>query len=221
VIRRRSGGADLTAVIVAGLGLALTGCSSTSKSPATTTAEADKHPEQVLADARAALRRASSVHVHGQVHQMGQASTVDLTIAPGKGASGTVTLGPTTLTLVKVGTATYVKGQAVPGVPAGKSGFTRLPDTQAVGLDAVLDLRALGDAALQPSGRLTRDVSRSTTAGVPSLLLTDAVDGSELFVVDGPDPRPLVAVTKGANSGTLTFDEYDKDVTFLTPAGAG
>src|ERR1700751_3454789 len=76
----------LALVVTAAL---LAGCGGNSKS-AKSNGEGSKPPGRVLADARAAAASATSAHVSGRVTSSGTPITLDLSLARGKGANGSM-----------------------------------------------------------------------------------------------------------------------------------
>lgn len=86
---------------------ALTACGSTG-----TNGVATKPVSQIITAAKEAVGGASTVHVTGDLGRGAQHITLDLRLAKGKGASGTVVISGQTLELLRVGQDVYLKGDA-------------------------------------------------------------------------------------------------------------
>jgi hypothetical protein len=86
---------------------ALSACGSTG-----TNGVATKSVGDIISTAKAAVGGADTVHVVGDLGQGAQHITLDLRLAKGKGASGTVVIGNQTLELLRVGQDVYLKGDA-------------------------------------------------------------------------------------------------------------
>ena len=74
--------------------------------------EASKSAQQVLTDAVAAAKGASSFRMSGQVATGGQQIGLDLTVVKGKGAMGSMTLKGQKVDLVVIGSDGYMKADA-------------------------------------------------------------------------------------------------------------
>jgi hypothetical protein len=85
----------------------LSACGSTG-----TNGVATKPVDQIIQTAKTTVDDASTVHVTGDLGQGAQHITLDLRLARGKGASGTIVIGNQTLELLRVGQDVYLKGDA-------------------------------------------------------------------------------------------------------------
>lgn len=86
---------------------ALAACGSTG-----TNGVAGKPTGQIISTAKAAVAAADSVHVQGDLGSGPNAIKLDMVLAKGRGASGTVVIGNQTIQLLRVGQDVYVKGDA-------------------------------------------------------------------------------------------------------------
>jgi len=101
----RTAARALAAVLLCGGALAA--CGSTG-----TNGVAGKPTGQIISSAKAAVVAADSVHVQGVLGSGATAIKLDMVLAKGKGASGTVVIGNQTIQLLRVGPDVYVKGDA-------------------------------------------------------------------------------------------------------------
>ena len=94
------------------------GGSSSSSSASSSSASSDdngvasKSPDQILTTAAQAAQAAHSVHVAGTVQDGGQTIGINLSIASGKGATGTISEGIASFKLVEAGGAFYIQPNA-------------------------------------------------------------------------------------------------------------
>lgn len=100
----RSAARALAAALVCGTFAA---CGSTG-----TNGVAGKPTGQIVSSAKAAVIAADSVHVQGDLGSGASAIKLDMVLAKGKGASGTVVIGNQHIQLLRVGADVYVKGDA-------------------------------------------------------------------------------------------------------------
>ena len=88
----------------------LAGCGSGHSSSSSGNGEASKSPAQVLKDAQAAAASASSSHVAGNIDSAGDKISLDLSMARGKGAKGSMSTNGAKFDLVRVGDNIYIRG---------------------------------------------------------------------------------------------------------------
>src|SRR5262249_9797610 len=67
-------------------------------------------PDQALAAAKKAVRRAKTVHVVGTAAAGGKPLTLDLKLVAGKGGTGHVASGDLAYDIVRIGDTAYVRG---------------------------------------------------------------------------------------------------------------
>ncbi|HZS31445.1 MAG TPA: hypothetical protein VFA37_09330 [Gaiellaceae bacterium] len=196
----------------------------------TPSGEAAKPAAKVLADATKAAQAASSVHVSGQVVAGGNEVGVDLSLARGKGATGSVTLGGATVNLVVAGRKGYIRGgadfwsqftQAAPlaqllagnwlEIPAGAAEFGAV--TSLASAQTFFGQLTSGHGPLTNQGE-------TTYKGQKVVAIDDTTRHATLYVAATGPAYPVAFVRTGSQSGTVTFDRWNQHVTLKAPAGA-
>jgi hypothetical protein len=208
----------------------LAGCGSSSHKAAKPNGEASKPAGRVLADARAAATRASSAHVSGDVASRGMRVTLDLSMARGRGAKGSMTLNGLQFDLVRIGNAAYIHGSDAFWRHYAGGAFAQLLHDR--WLKAPVSQRRFRSIApLTSIGLLFATISRNhgklvndgkkTYQGSPVVAIRDTSDDSKLYVAATGKPYP-VAITGGkkGQSGTITFDDWNANVSLSAPKGA-
>jgi hypothetical protein len=210
----------LVAMLVAGCG-----SSGTAAKP---NGEESKPATQVLADANAAATHASSAHVSGSLESSGTPVALDLSMARGKGATGSMSTNGVGFNLVRVGNAVYIGGSdafykrfAGPAVaqllhgkwlkaPVTHGRLSELgPLTSMSGLFGVLGSR---------HGKLVND-GKTTYRGTQVVAIRDTSDNSKLYVSATGKPYPVAIVGgKKGQSGAITFDDWNKPVSISAPS---
>ena len=206
----------------------------TTAAPATTTAApngaAGHSASRILADARTAAGSAQSVHVAGTVPAGGQTTTVDLKLVAGKGGSGTLSVGGTSVDLIQIGKAVYLRGGKAlfqkTGAPSGVAQLLagkwfRAPTTGSeassfASLSKLMDMRQLLDSLLTPTGTVTK-AGTGSVAGTPTVVLKSS-EGS--LDVSARGPAYPLSVRQNAGTGRVTFTEWNAPVTLTAPPGA-
>lgn len=205
--------------------LVAAGCGGGGSAGATTNREPVVPARQALAAAVRAARQATSLHVEGKLSSL----TLNLTLARGKGAKGSVTQNGLAFNLVRVGGKVYIQGSdafwrhyapSAAGLlhgrwiagPVGKGRFAELaPLTDAARLFALVEAS---------HGRL---VNRGLTTydGQKVAEIRDTSDGSRLYVAATGTPYPvaLVGGRKHPND-ELSFDDWNAQVSVSAPAHA-
>jgi hypothetical protein len=161
-----SGSADAGAP--AGASVAASPPASASPSPSPSLAIESRSADEILAAARAALLRASSVHAKGDLVSDGTPYTIDMRMVRGAGAAGRITLQGKSVTLVRIGDTAYVQFD-----PA----FLRSATNSA--------------SSVRLSGTYFKLTARKSAQFAPFVALTDA---EQAF---GPTLAPAGVVTKG------------------------
>lgn len=194
---------------------------------------AAKPATQVMADAVKAADAASSVHMSGQITTSGQQIGVDLSIVPGKGATGSITLHGDKVDLVLVGKKGYMRapaafwkqfagasGAALGQLLAGK--WLEFPATSAEfgSLTEVANSTALFNGLTASHGKLVNK-GATTYKGQSVIAIYNSTKLGTLYVAATGAPYPLALVeTKQGSSGTVTFDDWNKSVSLTAPKGA-
>jgi hypothetical protein len=207
----------------------LAGCGGSSKT-AKPNGEASRPPGRVLADARAAAASATSGHVSGSVTSNGTPITLDLSMARGKGAKGSMSANHLGFDLVRIGDTGYIRGSdafyehfAGAGIaqllhgkwlraPLTKGRFSSLAPLTSIDL-------LLGKVSAN-HGKLVNE-GETTYKGQRVVAIRDTSDNSKLYVAGIGKPYPVALVGGKTNqSGTITFGEWNKRVTLTAPSGA-
>jgi len=193
---------------------------------------AEKAPADVLAAARAALAKASSLRVKGNGTAGGEVYALDIRIQGTKGGRGTITYHHNPVEILRVGRTAYVKGGAafwtdLTGDRAAaellKGKYLKAPatDPDLADLLAFTDVQKLGRQLLTPSGVVTkadrRQVRGVDTAGV----MYRTPDGTyNLYVAATGTAYPMYLSTTGDTAdvtSALDFLDYDKPFEVAAP----
>jgi hypothetical protein len=184
----------------------------------------------VLVDAKAAAAAATSAHVAGSVKSNGTPVTLDLSTARGKGATGSMSTNGAAFDLVRIGNLVYIKGSDEFLKQNGgalvaqllhdkwlkasitKGRFASLAPLTSVGL-------LLGLVSTH-HGKLAND-GKTTYKGQQVVAIRDTSDNSKLYVAATGKPYPVAIVGgKASQSGTITFDDWNKHVTLTAPSSS-
>jgi hypothetical protein len=190
---------------------------------------AAKSPAQILNAASSALENASTVHVSGQETTGGQTTSLDLHIASGKGATGTLAEGGLSFKLIVVANEVYIYGspaflQHFAGASAAalfKGKWIKAPASGGDfgDLSSLTNLKEFAQDLLTSHGTLTKGSSKSVN-GHPAVALVDASKGTKLYVASTGKPYPI-EVTKGSDTSQhVDFDSYNASVSLTPPANA-
>ncbi len=230
--------------VLAGAALIVAGCGG-SDSPTTDTAksggggsttETAKEPtesldgltaEQVLEKARAAALGAKSVRLVGKGTEGGSALDLDVVVIDGKGAKGRVNTGGVDVSFIAAGDTVYLKlgpealkqfgGEAAATLVGDKYLSGPSDDPRFASVKQFTDLKGLVTQLLTPNGTPKRvdgkDVDGTATVGLKS----GSDSGGTLYIASEGTPYPLL-VEQGSDKGTVTFSDWDKDVTIDAPS---
>jgi hypothetical protein len=213
----------LTAVLLAG-------CGGSKKESSSSNGEASKSANQVLADARAAATNASSTHVSGSIVSGNTPIKLDLTMASGKGAEGTMSTNGLSFNLVRVGDTLYIKGTdefykhfagaAVAQLLHGKWLKASATQGQLKSLAPLTNISALFSGISTHHGTLVNDGAK-TYRGQKVIVIRDTSDNSKLYVAATGKPYPVAIVGGKKNaSGTVTFGDWNAGVSLSPPKDA-
>jgi hypothetical protein len=230
-VTRRTIAATAAALLV-GI-VAISGCGGSGSGPTTTAAngEAGRPAQRVLADAKAAVRTATSVRIV-MTHLPGELTGLDLALVAGKGGTGTLTLRGMQIGVVAVGTDTYVRAPAAYWSAMSGSATTarllagrwvKLPASTANGgtlgtVKDVADMQSFFATALTPTGTL-RVRGVSSVNGTPVIQLADAT-GTASIALRGPAYPLAIHQTPAAGGGVALFEDWNAPVTIAPPPGA-
>jgi len=191
--------------------------------------------DEILARAKTALTRASSVHLVGQVTEDGDEMRLDLRIKGREGGIGIINVQNHKIELVRVGQTVYMRTDenfwasqigdpAVAKQLAGKYLKGPVDDVRLKQLANFTDMAGLADLMLKPDGKLAKG-ERKTVNGIPAIGLVDddPKDPGVLYVAVQGEPYPLqlAPAAAGSNSqGSIDFVDYGKSVQLTAPSAA-
>lgn len=219
------------------LAVVAAGCGSGKASPNPTTTrssgggEASKPASQVLADALNAADSASSLRMSGNISSKGEHIGVDLSIAKGKGAKGSVSVAGDKAELVTAGRSGYLKaGAAFWGQFAGSSlGATiaqvlhgrwlkfPLGNAQFKPIVVLSSPKALFDQLKAGADSTLKNSGETTYKGEKVVALDVGAKNGTLYVATTGLPYPVAFVKTGADGGTLTFSDWNQPVALTAP----
>lgn len=225
----------VAAVLAAGCGGTSDTSSSSGSGPATTQAPAENGVDQlaateILTKAKAALAKASSVHVSGTSSGDGAELRLDLQVSGTKGGHGTIITGNNKIEVLRIGQTLYLKadGEALSGLAGNPEAAKLLVGKYLKGsatdakLKDLADFTSLSEMAtnfLDPGGKISK-TERKTIRGMPAIgLLDDSADGGVMYVSLQGEPYPLQLTPgpKSTEQGTLDFLDYGKPVELTEP----
>jgi len=189
--------------------------------------EAGKTADQIIADTRAAVLAASSVHVSGSGLSSGSPLALDLRLVAGKGGKGRITANGVTFDMVRVGPTAYFKAGSKFWSGFGGGAAAALLENRWLKASAstgklatftpLTDIGKLFKALLDSHGQLEK-IGESTVAGVPVVGVRDKSQGGTLYVATTGAPYQ-VAIRK-AGKGGISFDGWNAPVALKAPANA-
>ncbi len=208
----------------------LAGCGSGHGSSAKGNGEATKSPAQVLADAKAAASSAGFAHVAGNIDSAGTTINLDLSMARGKGAKGSMSVNGAGFDLLRIGDTIYIRGSDAflkenGGALAAQllhGKWLRASATKGRyrSLAALTSISSLLGKVNSTHGKLVND-GQTTYHGAKVIRIRDASDNSKFYVAAAGKPYPVALVGGKANqSGTITFGDWNKHVALTAPSGA-
>jgi hypothetical protein len=208
--------------------LLLAGCGGHSKS-ATSNGEASKSADRVLADAKAAADGASSTRVSGNIVSGGTPITLDLSMTNSK-AKGSMSTSGFEFDLIRIGDTAYIKGSddfykhfAGAGIAQllhGKWLKASIVSGRFASLAPLTSISLLFDKVASNHGKLANDGTK-TFKGQKVVEIRDMSDNSKLYVAATGKPYPVAIVGgKKGQSGTITFDDWNKSLSVSAPKGA-
>lgn len=212
----------LTTIALAG-GL-IAGCGGSS-----TNGVESKSPTEIISSAQKAAESAKSVKVVGSVSSAGTQLTLNLQIAQGQGAKGTISEGPLSFELVRVGSSVYIKGSAsfyehFAGSEAAKllqGKWLQAPATSGefAQLGSLTSMSQLLNTVLGQHGSLAK-TGTSTVDGKKVVGVKDTSKGGVLYVATTGKPYPVQISKTGSTGGTVSFQDWNTPLTIAAPSGA-
>ncbi|HEY1563455.1 MAG TPA: hypothetical protein VGF72_02095, partial [Gaiellaceae bacterium] len=199
----------------------LAGCGGHGKAGKPNGEEAKPAP-RVLADAKAAATSASSAHVTGSIVSDGTPITLDLTMASGKGAKGSMSTGGLEFDLIRIGDTAYIRGSddfykhfagaAVAQLLHGKWLKASVVQGRFRSLAPLTSIGVLFAKISSGHGKLAND-GKTMYKGEEVVAIRDTSDNSKLYVAATGTPYPVALVGgKKSQSGTITFGDWNQSV---------
>jgi hypothetical protein len=189
--------------------------------------EAAKKGPQVAKDAAAALDKAGSVHLAGDISSAEQQEKLALDLQ-GADASGTVSMGGQDLKIISAGGSVYVQAPAAfwtsQGLPAQAGNtlggrWVAVPQQAASSLNT-FTLKSLTDELRNPTdGKIKDPVTTATHSGKKVVVVSQS-GGSTVDVAAEGTAYPLQFQNKGTSGGTLTLTDFGKKFDIKAPTGA-
>jgi hypothetical protein len=203
---------------------ALAGCGGSS-----TNGVESKSPTAIIAAARQAAEGAKSVRIAGSVSSGGTLLKLDLRIEQGVGAKGTISEGPLSFELVRVGSSVYIKGSAAfyehfAGTEAAKllqGKWLQAPadSGEFATLGSLTNMHQLLGTVLGEHGSLAKG-GTSTVDGRKVVSVKDQSKGGVLYVATTGKPYPIQISKSGGSGGKVTFDQWNGPVSIAAPSNA-
>jgi len=185
-------------------------------------------PMAIIAQARAAADRASSVHAVGSIRSGRSETVFDLYLVAGVGARGRLSEGGVGFRLIELGGTVYVKGsRAFYERFAGRRGAhalggkwlrasTAMPGF--TGLASLTRQRTLVDTALG-TARALESAGTATVDGEKVVALRSGDGGTYAIAATGT-PYPVEVTRRGGDGGRIAFDRWGARVDLIPPPKA-
>jgi hypothetical protein len=202
--------------------LLLAGCGGGSSSNGV----AEKSAEEIVADATAASKEASSVHVHGSTSSGGQPLEVDVHLVADEGGEGHISANGLSFDMVRIGDTAYFTGgdelwrqfggEAAVQLLHGR--WLQAPSTsgELASFTPLTDIDQLFEGVLGDHGTLTKG-EETTVDGKPAIAI-DSSKGGTLYVSTEGEPYPLKLENTGDQPGSITFDGWNESYELEAPS---
>jgi hypothetical protein len=217
-------------LLVAGCGGGGSSSNTTTTSSGGDNGMASKPATQVLAASVKAADSASSLHVGGNVSSGKNPIGIDLSIAKGNGATGSMTLNGHKVDLVIVGSNGYLKGDGSFWTQfGGAAGATIAQMLQGKWLKFPVDnaqfhpiiafssAKALFDKLKSGADSHLQNNGATTYKGQSVVALDDGSKNGTLYVAATGTPYPVALVKMGSGGGTITFSAWNQPVSLTAP----
>jgi len=220
-IRSRRGRACAGVAVAAMAAVAVSACGSSSSGGSGGSGSSNdngvssKSADQILTTAINAAKAAKSVHVSGSVKDSGQSIGIDLSIAQGKGAIGTISEGDASFRLIEAGGSFYIQpnkafllkfahSAAAEKLFQGKWLKGSPSDSSFASFGELTSIKSLMGSLTQDHGTLSKG-SSSTVGGQKAIALNSS-KGGVMYVATTGKPYPLqVSKTSGNQTGKVTL----------------
>lgn len=190
---------------------------------------ASQTPQQVIAAAQKAAAGASSVRIAGNIVSNGTPITLDLTLAKGKGATGSMSTNGLSFDLMRIGNTVYIKGSEAFLKHYAGAGAAQLLNgkwlkgTTSGQFGALVSLTNAGKFFAKIGGNHGKLVNKGETTynGDKVVWIEDTTEGGKLYVAATGTPFPLALEgSSTSHSGTITFTNWNQPVNLSPPKGA-
>ena len=184
--------------------------------------------DQIASKAVADLRTATAVHIAGSVTDSGQPIGLNLTLVPGKGCDGSMSMqNRGSFLLIMIGTAVWLQPDekfwksvggsdpAVLKILAGKYLKTSAKGGLAQ-MGQLCDPSKLLLGSLKNTTGLVKG-KNATISGQPALQITDGAKSGFVYVSVSARPQLLRITSTGSSSAQLDFTAYGTPVTLTAP----
>jgi hypothetical protein len=189
---------------------------------------ADKTADEIVADATAAAKSASSVYVHGSTTSGDQPLVIDVHLVKDKGGTGHLEVNGFSVEIVRVGNTAYFKGDndfwaQFGGAAAAalfKDKWVSAPADSGdlASLTPLTDISQLFDGILGQHGKLEKG-GETDVNGTPAIKVEDTEQDGTLYVATEGEPYPL-KLEGGDQKGSIEFEDWDKSYDFDAPEDA-
>jgi hypothetical protein len=213
------------ALLCTALAAGATACGSSASSPGD--ALSGLSADQIASKALANLKTASTVHVAGPVSSSGQKFVLNMTLAHGRGCTGTMALqSKGSFRLLEIGKQLWIKpddkfwksfgGSSNPAVLSLLSGkyLKTTSGGSFASIGALCDPRQLAGAFRGSPSGLTKGAT-TTISGQQALKLEDQTHSASMYV--SVTARPRILRIAGGGAGQLSFTAYDSPVQLTAP----
>jgi hypothetical protein len=188
---------------------------------------ASKSANGILAAAESAAGSLSSIHVAGSITKGTTKVSLDLRIAAGKGATGTIAEGALKFNIIELGDAVYISGgpalwKHYGGAAAAalfKGKWLKTSTTNGFSSFDVSSPHAVIEQLLGSHGILIKGAT-TTVDGQPVVALKDKNKPGTLYVATTGKPYPVELAGSGSEQGRIVFDDFNAAVSVSAPANS-
>ena len=187
---------------------------------------AEKSAEEIIADASAAAKEATSVHVHGAATSSGSPLEIDIHLVRDEGGAGHLVANGLSFDMVRIGDKAYFKGddefwRQFGGTAAVVLLHDRWLEAPATSGDLasfapLTDIDQLFGALLSDHGTLEKG-EETKVDDQPAIAVEDKTKGGTLYVATTGKPYPLEVKGGSDSPGTISFSEWDEDYELTAP----
>jgi hypothetical protein len=187
--------------------------------------EPSKSANAILADVKAAVGKASAVHIHGGGKTSGSPLTIDLHLVAGRGGEGHISINGLGFDIIRIGQTLYFKGsqkflqQYAGGAAPLLAGKWFKVSSSTSGFSVFTPLTtisAFANQVLAGNGPYSKG-SETTVDGQPVIGINAASNGGTLYVATTGPAYPIEIKGGTTNTGTIKLDGWDKPEALKPP----